>query len=245
MAVPVFVGAGTGAAVTTGTGTVSKATCTAGNLLLMHMVVRGATQDWSDGNGVNIQKQDGTTSSYSQVAANAGVGTASRHNLFIGRVTANGTCSFDVIVGASGEDIFARMYEFSGVLTGGNTGTGTVENGPSDLYFNASDVAVTSIPDRAVQTLGADRLALQFVGISTNQNIPVFTGMTGGTWAEAAEFDSGTGALASLQLQTADMPSTATIDGGACTVTTTDYGIFATALIPAVDNVTVNVTVNF
>ena len=224
MAEPVFVGAGTGTErLTAGSFTVSKTGCTAGNLLLLHMHVKGVTADWTGWNTAsNIENLSGTASSTTNLRG------GSEFQINVGRCTANGTCSANLSVGASGEDIAARIYEFSGEFNG-TTLASVFENGvgTSDTASGSS----TSFQDGPVTTNGPERLALNIGALETAQAVGAFTGETGGDWTEAvAEY---VGTTITLQLQTASMPAAYTIDGGSVTVTTTPWLSIATAIIPA------------
>lgn len=233
MAVPSYVGAGTGVVIETGTGTVSKTGCTSGNVLLVHLLERGTTGDYGRGNYSNINNLLGAAGiNPIALGRDIGVGGTSKHALFAGRASASATCSLDFTVGASGNDLFVRMYEFSGAFAGNaDDGVGLLENNGATLESDAN--TSTTVNDRACITTGADRLALQFVGIDANVAIAAFTGMSGGTWAEAtAEYAEATGATATLQLQTAEMASAGTIDGGSTTISSAGYGVLSTALIP-------------
>jgi hypothetical protein len=227
VAVPVFVGAGSGAAILTGSGTVSKTSCTAGNLIIVHFIVRGTTYDWSAfSNETNIEALDGTPNTLENIR------NSEEGGHFIGRVTANGTCSADATVGASGEDIFLRMYEFSGAATGTTVAT-VLENDTG--VWDGSSATGTTVGDAIVTTNGGDRLALNFVQISSNLATTDFTGETGGDWTEAvAEYQDATGATATLQLQTASMVSSGTIEGGSYTIgSSVLWTSVGTAIIPA------------
>jgi len=223
MAAPTYIGAGTGLALTTGTGTVSKTSCTAGNLIAIHFRVRGHTEDWGNSNVVNITSIAGVANDVTDVVISEG-------GVWLGRATTSATCSMDLTVGASSEDIFARIYEFSGVATS-STLASIIEN---DIYtFDSFSGSVSPVDDINVATNGADRLALNFVALNNNQNIPNFTGMTGGTWGELTEFSSATGLTATLQLQSAAMPSSGVVGGGSATITDTIWLNYGFALIPA------------
>jgi len=230
VAVPTFVGAGTGVAVLTGSGTASKTTCTAGNIIFVHLVNRG--NDYGFPFSItNISNLAGTASSISQVCVDRTLGTGNVHSLYIGRCTADGTCSAGAAAGAGSEDVYFRVYEFSGAYPGtDNTGIGTIENG--GLTFASGSGTSTSVLDTGVTTNGADRLALQFIGLASNQAIGNLTGETGGDWTEAvAEYQDATGSTATLQLQSASVTSAGTIDGGTVTVTSVGWGVIGTALI--------------
>lgn len=235
MAVPVFVQAGTGMALTTGTGTVSLTGCVADNVVMLHAVIDGTTFDLGFGNVVNVTSA--FSNDFDDIITGGQIGSPQTASSIvkIGRVVANGTCSADFTVGASGEDIFARMYEFSGVAAG-TVLANLVENvgGVGGIYTQVADSS-TSVGDASVVTGGPARLALAFVGIDDDQAVGSFTGETGGDWTEAvAEFASATGTQACLQLQTAVMASAGTIDGGTATIgVSSGWGTVGTALIPA------------
>lgn len=223
MALPVFVGAGAGVErLTAGSLTASKTGCTAGNLLVLHMSVGGVTGDWSGwSTAVNISALDGTASSLSALLSGGSF------QIYVGRVTSNGTCSANVAVGASGEDIVARVYEFSGEATG--TTVATVFENAGGLTDNASGTG-TSVGDAITVTNAGDRLAINLVSLDTAQAIAHFTGASGGTWAEAETEYIGT--TLTLQLQKADMTSAGTIDGGSVTVgSSTPWLTIGTAII--------------
>lgn len=62
----------------------------------------------------------------------------------------------------------------------------------------------TTVADAGMIVLGRERLVLNFVGINDDNAISAFTGMTGGTWAEAvAEYADSGGTDASVGLQIA------------------------------------------
>lgn len=234
MAVPVFVQASAGTAILTGTGTVSLTGCVAGNLLVAAIFERGLNGDFSGPSSVtNINNLAGS-SGIDGVASNRGVGSGagvSQGFIYAGRVAANGTCSFQLTVGASGNDLFIVLYEISGVATG-TTAASVFENAGGQFSGEAN--TNTTVVDCAVVTNAADRLALNFVWIVSNQAIAAFTGQSGGTWSEAvAEFTSASGATATMQLQKAAMASAGTIDGGTATITSAAWGCVGTAIIGA------------
>lgn len=234
MAVPLFVGAGSGSFATTGTGTVSKTSCTAGNLVFIHLVTAGTSADWSAFPSVtNIEMPDGTADDLDaiQTDQNVGAPVSYSHSLFIGRVMADGTCSADYTVGASGEDLFARLYEFSGEALGTTKAT-IIENGGSDAVSTDGTGATVDAGDCV--TNDVDRLACSFVAIDVNRSIGDFSGESGGDWTEAvAEYAEAGGAKATLQLQTASIAVAGTITGGSAAITSSGWGIFTLAIIPA------------
>lgn len=233
MPVPVFVGAGTGAAATTGTLSISKTGCTGGGLLFAHMVERGNAEDWGEGTHANIEALDGLDNDLG-VALVTGSGLpAIISAIFVVRALANGTCTAQFTVGASGNDLFGRMYEFSGASL--ETAIADVcENGAQtrDVGSGSGD---TEIPDIEVVTNGAERLAVHFLVFPANTpTVGAFTGESGGDWTEpVAEFASGTGTTVTMQIQIANVASATTFGGGTVTVgPATDWGAVSTAIIP-------------
>lgn len=237
MSVPLFVGAGAGAErLTAGSFTVSKTGCTAGNLMVLHMYVLGTTADWGGSGPTNIEALDGTDDESTTLRSGG------EFLIACGRVMTSGTCDWGVTVGASGEDIAARLYEFSGAASGSAIGN-VFQNvgGLSDLTDALADTG-TVVGDAPVVTNGSDRLALAFVALDSAQAIGPFTGETGGDWTEAvAEY---VGSTLTLQLQIASMPSPATIDNGSVTVgSSTPWLTITSAIIPSTA-VTMNYAVN-
>jgi hypothetical protein len=77
-------------------------------------------------------------------------------------------------------------------------------------------------------------MALNCIGVDDDNTIPSFTGESGGDWTVAAEFLTATGTDACLNLQTAAMASTGTIDGGTATMAAADNWVnHGFALSPA------------
>lgn len=221
--------AGAGTTVTTGTGTVSVTGCVAGNFILLHVMQAGPANDYSLGTFVNVEALDGTDLTMTIYGNDADVGSprAAAHSNYFGRVLANGTVSINVTVGGSGEDVYARLYEFSGVHTGPSF---------TDVAESGSEAGGTAaqIDDNSVTSTGISRLGIQLVAVNDDNVLGSFTGETGGDWAEAAEYNSATGTQATLQLQTAEMSAAGTINGGTFTMAASDaWGVIAFALIPA------------
>lgn len=193
--------------------------------------MRGSVLDYSISNAVNIESLDGVDNTYNTIVQNS-FGPNISHSALIGRAIASATCSWDMVVGASGEDMYGRVYEFSGVATATVIAGVLEEASSSPAVRNLDGGSGTSVPDTDVTTTGADRLCLNFIALNTNQAVASFTGESGGDWTEAvAEFASATGALCTLQLQTASKASAGTISGGSMAVTTTDWANMGTALI--------------
>jgi hypothetical protein len=232
-----FVGAGSGSVITTGTGTVTKTGCIAGNLLLVHLYEDNVAQQWVRSNRVNIEALNGVDNADTlyQTGVSVGVAQVGNHAVISGRVMADGTCSSDYTVGAAGGDITARIYEFSGVVLGTTNLTigENVGGSGGGLYRGVAGTSTTP-GDADVVTGGVSRLALNFLIIQGAQAVGDWTSETGGDWTEAiAEYTHSTGNGATMQLQTASMPTAGTISGGVMTITSAPWGVMGFALIPA------------
>jgi hypothetical protein len=234
VAAPTLVQSGTGAIWTTGAATtVSIAGCIAGNLLSFHVIKDGVTGGLTLTSGSNFETLSGTDNTLTTVLIDQDVGNprAAEQYVYLARVIADGTVSIGLASG--GDDCYARWYEFSGV-NAGTTLADVIENGTAGTANNEAGTG-TSVTDVAVVTLAADRLALNFVGIDDDATgIGAFAGASGGTWAMPASFESATGTDATIALMTATMATAGTIDGGADTITSDNWGVVGFALIPAV-----------
>lgn len=236
MAVPTLVQASAGTVITATSGIVSLTGCTAGNVII--------TQEFFDGTGANfvpdtitnIENLVGDPSGLTHIntpsgVLNVGSPTAGQGVLHIGRVTVNGTVSFNCRPN-SGNDAYVRIYEFSGVSTGTTLAT-VIENGSAGVAVDAQATSAT-VSDVGVTTLGPDRLACNFifVGDDNQLELTAMTGETGGDWVyPVAAFGSATGTDGAIALVTADMPSAGTINGGSDTMTSDPWGIRGFALI--------------
>lgn len=227
MPVPVFVGAGSGTTITALNGSVSKTSCTGGNVIILHVFMDGAGTFPTTSATSNISSLGGVASTMDFISGYV-VGGASEaaHRLFIGRVTADGTCS--TTIGDSTADMFCRMYEFSGC------GTGPFLSDVLESTGSQNQGTSTTVSDADPTTLGADRLALQFVSVGSNVTLADFTGETGGDWTEAvAEHSDATGTAGAIQLQTASVPNQGTIGGGSQTIGSSQpWGVIGAALLP-------------
>jgi hypothetical protein len=117
-----------------------------------------------------------------------------------------------------------------------NVSTGTtlasvIENGTAGATVNVTGTSNTAA-DASVQTLGPDRLALNFLAINDDNAFAGFTGQSGGTWTlghTVAEASGTDGATAMLY---AAMATAGTIDGGTGSITDSDaWGVVGFALI--------------
>ena len=239
MAIPVRVGSGTGVEDTAGAVNVTKSGCTVGNIIILQVQLDGD----SDFNGItfndtnsSVENLAGTTNTMTQISGpetngawQVGPGSASSHWIYIGRCT-NASVSIDVTT--AGEDAYCRVYEFSGVHAG-TTLADVIENGSAGVAVNGVG-NTASVLDTAVTTLGADRLALNFISVNDDSTTAYasFTGETGGDWTLTDEFEAAAGTDAAILLQTADMASAGTIDGGSMAIDSDPWGVIGFALIP-------------
>jgi hypothetical protein len=234
MAIPVRVGSGTGVEDTAGAINVQKTSCTTGNIIILQVVLDGD----SDLNGLTfndtndtVEALDGTDNTMTTITAPSQIGvSASSHWLYIGRSMVTGTVSIDVTT--AGEDAYCRVYEFSGVHTG-TALTDVIENASAGAFINGTGNSA-SVLDTTVTTLGADRLALNFIGVNDDSTAAYssFTSETGGDWTLTDQFEASAGTDAAILLQTADMASAGTIDGGSMAMDSDPWGVIGFALIP-------------
>jgi hypothetical protein len=157
------------------------------------------------------------------------------HSVWLGRAL---NTTAPVVTGANSgaDDIYIRMYEFADVSTG-TTLASVIENNQGTGSFAgkwgwAAETS-TTVADVVVETLGPDRLALNFVAINDDaMGLNAFTGESGGTWALATSiYETATGTDGTLGLMSASMPSAATINGGSDTITSAGWGVIGFALI--------------
>ena len=222
---PQFVGAGSGVTIATGTSTVSKTACVEGDLMILQVYYDGTTGDWGIGSYVNLE--DLTGSSGLTFVTTTPVGATANFSTFLGRATADGTCSVDLTVGASGEDLVCRLYEFSGVDDGATT---------ADVLDNAEAAGnsgtSTTVAHAAHTTHGDNRLTFDLIGINAAQAITSFTGETGGDYTEAVAEYQGAGTVGTIGLQTASIPTANTLTGGTFTITSAAWGTWGASLVP-------------
>jgi hypothetical protein len=234
--IPLFVGAGSGTVVTTGTGTVSKTSCTAGNLLILHVYEDQTASENTRSNRVNVEALNGVDNADAlyQSGLQTGSPQVGGYVIFMGRVMANGTCSWDITVGASGGDLSGRIYEFSGVSTGTQiANVGENVGGSAGGRYRSTANTTTSVVQGQVIPSGPKRLGLALVSMRGAVTIDAFTGTSGGTWVEpVAEYSHSTGNGATMQIQTVDINDQTTIQNGTATITSSSWGCFTLALIP-------------
>ncbi len=212
MASPTFAAAGAGAASVSGSVAVPyPSSLVSGDLLVLHLATRGMGA---------LSVPSGWTSLTSNTSA-TNVKEFALYKWSTG--TETGTQNVTFLGGFASRGEFGRMYRFSNPKqtspfegTGSSTGTSA------------------TIADQTVTTTAASRIAVNLVALASNQTIGAFSGESGGTWVEAvSEYNSASGLGITMQLQTADMPSTGTIDGGTVSVGTSgDFVVIGFAILP-------------
>ena len=243
MAAPTFGAAGTGQVGTTsGQETTCTVTAIAGELILLHIVVDGiqtSVPSFVAANSDNIEDLAGTDDTMTQVP---GSGTNGYHDvgnpvaagqiIYLGRAIADGTVTV-AFTYPSSDDRYSRLYRFRDVAAG-TTLADVIENGSAGSSANGAGTS-TSVLDTAVTTLGADRLALNLVGINDDlTGLAAFAGESGGDWTLAtAIYETGTGNDATLGLMIATIAAAGTIDGGSDTITSDGWGVVGFALKPS------------
>lgn len=208
---------------------------TIGNLIILHVYQDGTTDGSTTlDSATNVEALDGTDNTLTSIGEfSAGATDEGRHYLWVGRALSTSNAPVAAGSNASGEDIFFRMYEFSGVSTGTTLAT-VIENGSAGATANGVGTSDT-VADTAVTTLGDNRLALNFTGTSDDLTGfgNSFTSETGGDWTTAGSFGTSNGTDAALNLNTAAIATAATIDGGTYSITSMAWGVIGFALIPA------------
>ncbi len=238
MAAPTFVQASAGTVVTTGTSTISLTGCVAGNVVFLVWLEDGTPSDSSTGNHVNTKWISTGATSDLEFFQLKQVGTVASGWLaaYVGRVMANGTVSADLTVGASGHDLFAQWYEFTGV-----TGREAPLNSQSiseNVHFVSTDYylesngAGTSVDFQFCDSQGPDRFAVTLIAVNANQAFSSATGESGGDWTLRSSFSSGSGTAGSVGLQTSLQPTAGSISGGSMAISSADWGLLTFALKP-------------
>jgi len=214
MAAPVYssAGAGTSVALDTTLSVAYPATVAAGDLLLLHVMLResGHTVTTPTGWDVLASDIDNTFSIICTLFGKIAAGTE--------------TGSLAVDVGGGAAPYGARIYKITGNQTTAGYTEGVSNSGIGDASATVTDAGVT--------TTGVDRLALNFVAVNGTAGLSSFTGETGGDWTEAvAEYTDATNGI-QLQLQTATIASAGTINGGSFTGDGGQYIVIGIAVLP-------------
>lgn len=189
---------------------------TVGNIVILQVLQDGGTSGavGITSASVALEALDGTDQALTYIGEfPVGGSSQAFQHIWIGRalqatnqVSVSGTNS-------TAEDVYARYYEFANVSTGTTLAT-VIENGSAGATANGAGTSAT-IADTGVTTLGADRLALNFVAGNDDNALDAFTGESGGDWTEAvAEYAESAGTDGVIGLQVATIASAGTINGG-------------------------------
>ena len=216
----------------------TSAPSAAGNIIIVQVFQDGtsASNAITIDSATNVENLAGTDSVFTVLSAtgsDVGSAAAGYQYIFIGR--ALNTSAIVITGGNTGtNDIYVRAYEFSGVSTG-TTLAQVIENATAGNFTNGA-ATTTSCLDTAVQTLGPNRMALNFVALADDaMGLAAFAGESGGDWTlPVAIYETGTGTDATLGLNTAAIATATTIDGGSDTITSIAWGVIGFALKPAV-----------
>jgi hypothetical protein len=240
MAAPAYDAASTGQTDAGGAwGPLTQITFAAGSVVILQILQDGTTDGAVTGVSfnANIRNLAGTTNAMTLIPGPNGdsswpIGSpaSGRQFLYIGRLIPAGTGFTVSGANSTSEDLYVRAYSYTNVSTGTTLAT-VIENGTAGTATNGVGTS-TTCSDTAVTTLGVDRLALNFVGLSDDaMGLAVFTGATGGTWANFQIYEEASGTDATIAMETADMATAGTIDGGSDTITSIGWGVVGFALI--------------
>lgn len=187
MAKPSYVQASAGATDASGAFTFTgPASGTIGNLVILQILVDGTGAiDWGTLSATNINAIDGTANTWTLVGTfNIGSAAVAQMRLYMGRRTSSSSApTFTTTANTSGNDVYGRMYEYTNVSTGTTLAT-VIENATAGSTSSSAGTNAT-VADASVQTLGVDRLSLNFVGINDDNITAGFDNQSGGAWQVA------------------------------------------------------------
>jgi hypothetical protein len=232
MALPTYVTVSTGATDATGAWTCTGSATVAGRVIILQVLQDGTGTSPAFTSATNIEDLAGTDNAWTYIGefpvGAGGAETGSQH-LWIGRALGTSAPTFTG-ANAGGDDLYFRMYQFSGVKSG-TTFAAIAENTTAGATVTSQGTSAT-MSDAAVVTTAANRLALNFCAVTDDNPQALFTGMTGGTWDEVAEYADAGGTDGSIGMQWASMAAAGTIDGGTASITDSDgWGVVGFALI--------------
>jgi hypothetical protein len=184
------------------------ATVNAGDVLIAILQYEGATVAPTDPGGIWVK-----------LGASPYLGDTSQFRMWIyGAIAAGTEDGTNVNFGspANTNNRYGTIYRFTGARSD------TIANVVGGIGFGTAFLA--QIDDVGVTTPEADCLAVNIVGVQDDNAVAAFTGMTGGTWAEAEaeKLDTALTPDQCMQIQTATMASAGTINGGTQTMAASD-----------------------
>lgn len=216
MAAPRFIQASAGATDATGaftfTGTASG---TIGDLVVLQIVIDGTGAiSWGTITPSNVNDLSGAAGWTLVGTWNIGSAATGQMRVYLGRRTSSSSApTFAASANTSGDDVYGLMYEFRDV-SAGTTLAEVIENSTAGSTANAAATS-TTCSDVGVTTLGPDRLALNFVGLTDDaMGLAAFAGETGGDWVlPVAIYETATGTDATVALMTSVGPWTVGFTG--------------------------------
>lgn len=208
-----------------------------GLITILHIVQDGSGAGQVTLDSMTASRREslsGTANSLTSIGAfTVGGSSQAIQHLWIGRATSSLSCTFTGSNSGT-DDIYIREYAFNDGITaalGGTSLATVIENATAGSTTNSTGTSNTA-SDASVQTLGSDRLALNFVGINDDNPFAGFTGQSGGTWTTRASYADATGTDGAMYLVDAAMASAGTIAGGTSSITDIDaWGVVGFALI--------------
>lgn len=184
MTAPTLVLYSTGATSTGGAWTATGAVGVVGDVVILHVLQDGTADSTVSVTSItNAEDLAGTDNVLTHIGAfDVGASQEAIQHLWIGRLIST---SAPVVTGANSgtDDIYWRFLNYAGATTGTTLAT-VIENVTAGATVNSAGTSATAT-GAAVTTLGADRLALQFIGVNDDNVIGVLTG-----WQAAADSSS-------------------------------------------------------
>lgn len=179
----------------------------------------------------NLMNLAGTTSALTSIGSFQVGGTSlAIQHLWVGRLSSSSVAVQIDGANSSTEDLYYRFYSFQNASAGTTLAT-VIENATAGSTTTSTGTSAT-VSDASVQTLGSDRLALNFVGINDDNPFAGYSGQSGGTWTTRASYADATGTDGAIYLVDAAMATAGTIDGGTSSITDIDaWGVVGFALI--------------
>lgn len=206
----------------------------AGNIIILQVLQDGTTSSAvTQSSATNITALNGTANTWTYIGAyQVGNSATGIQHLWVGRST--GTSAPTMTGGnTTSEDLYYRMYEFSGVCASATTTSGILENSTAGTV-NSEYGTSTTCSDVSVTTTHAGGMALNFVALSDDaMGLGEFAGESGGDWVLTPNvYSTSSGTDGTIALMRASLTSAGTINGGSDTITSIGWGVVGFALIP-------------
>src|SRR3990172_6421901 len=146
----------------------------AGRIIILQIFQDGTTNGAvTQTSATNITALGGTANTWTAIGEyTVGASDEGRQYLWVGRSTGTSAPTFTG-GNSTSEDLYCRMYEFSGVDANATTLAGILENATAGTIGNGSGTSSAgdlTVKDVSVQTTYAGGLALNFIGY--NDEVP-------------------------------------------------------------------------